>query len=109
VQLYLADPVATVVRPVRRLVSFTRVSLEPGEAARVTFELSTDLAAFTGIAGPRVLEPGELRFDFGASSTDIRGSVSVRLVGDAIVFDDARDAARALLPAVQVTPVAARR
>ena len=30
VQLYLHDPVASVVRPVQRLVGFQRVELEPG-------------------------------------------------------------------------------
>ena len=33
VQLYLGDPVASVVRPVRWLAGFTRVALAPGEAA----------------------------------------------------------------------------
>ena len=37
VQLYLGDPVATVVRPVQWLAGFARAALEPGEAARVTF------------------------------------------------------------------------
>src|SRR5690606_30218924 len=35
VQLYLHDPVASVVQPVQRLVGYTRVALEPGQSRRV--------------------------------------------------------------------------
>jgi hypothetical protein len=97
VQLYLSDPVATVVRPVRRLVGYARVALEAGESARVTFRVSTDLAAFTGLAGRRVLEPGELRLGLGSSSAELRHERSVRLIGDRVEFDDARDVRRALI------------
>src|ERR1700685_4160022 len=37
VQLYLSDPLAQVVRPLRWLAGFARVPLEPGQARRVTF------------------------------------------------------------------------
>lgn len=97
VQLYLSDPVATVVRPVRRLVGYARVALEAGEAKRVAFRVSTDLAAFTGLHGRRVIEPGELRLALGASSADLRAEVSLRLLGEAVELDDARDATRALI------------
>jgi len=50
-QLYLSDPVASVVRPVRWLAGFARVALAPGEDARVTFRLHTDRTAFTGRDG----------------------------------------------------------
>src|SRR5699024_1499745 len=39
VQLYLGDPVASVVRPVRWLAGFARVPLAPGEASRVAFRV----------------------------------------------------------------------
>jgi beta-xylosidase len=102
VQLYLSDPVATIVRPVRRLVGYARVPLEAGESARVTFRVSTDLAAFTGLTGRRVIEPGELRLALGASSAEIRHERSVRLTGQVVELDDARDAARALIADVTV-------
>jgi beta-xylosidase len=73
------------------------VQLEAGEAARVTFRVSTDLAAFTGLAGRRVIEPGELRLALGASSAEIRHERSIRLTGDPLELDDARDATRALI------------
>jgi len=102
VQLYLSDPVATIVRPVRRLVGYARVQLGAGESARVTFRVSTDLAAFTGLTGRRVIEPGELRLGLGASSADIRHERSVRLTGQVVELDDRRDASRDLIAAVTV-------
>ncbi|MDX6419293.1 MAG: beta-xylosidase, partial [Trebonia sp.] len=45
VQLYLGDPVSTVVRPVKWLAGCARAALEPGEAARVTFRLHADRTA----------------------------------------------------------------
>ena len=102
VQLYLADPVATVVRPVRRLIGYARVPLEAGESARVTFRVSTDLAAFTGLAGRRVIEPGDLVLALGASSADLRHERTVRLTGDPLELDDARDVGRALIATADV-------
>jgi beta-xylosidase len=81
VQLYLHDPVAQTTRPVVRLVGFTRVPLEPGEAARVTFGVPADLASFTGLHGRRVVEPGDVQLRFGRSSADIAAAVPLRLVG----------------------------
>ena len=57
VQVYLHDPVSSVVRPVQQLVGATRVDLAAGQSARVCFELSADLASFTGRDMLRVVEP----------------------------------------------------
>jgi hypothetical protein len=83
VQLYLSDPVAPVTRPVIELAGFTRVGLEPGERARVTFTLHADRTAFTGADLRRVVEPGEIRVAIGSSSEDIRGRLTFWLRGDA--------------------------
>ena len=72
VQLYLHDPVASVVRPVNKLIGFARVPLDAGAQARVTFEVPADLASFTGRDGERIVEGGELELRFGASSADLR-------------------------------------
>ncbi len=71
VQLYLHDPVASVVRPVRRLVAFSRVELEAGESAKVVFRVPADLASFTERDGRRIVEPGELVFQLGRSAGEI--------------------------------------
>ncbi|GAA2667190.1 MULTISPECIES: glycoside hydrolase family 3 N-terminal domain-containing protein [Actinosynnema] len=96
VQLYLHDPVASVVRPRRQLVGFARVELEPGEVARVVFRVHADRTSFTGRDGVRIVEPGELRLLVGCSSEDVRWERSVRLLGGTRVVGHDR---------VLVTPV----
>jgi beta-xylosidase len=104
VQLYLADPVASVVRPLKRLVGYARVPLEAGAAARVELRLPTDLASFTGLDGRRILEPGDLDLHLAASSARSHAELRVRLTGAAHVYDDAEDAARALTSTTAVVP-----
>jgi beta-xylosidase len=72
VQLYLRDPVAQVVRPVRYLAGFARVALEPGQARRVVFRLHADRTAFHGRSGTRIVEPGVIEVELGSSSADLR-------------------------------------
>ncbi|MGW0136571.1 beta-xylosidase/alpha-l-arabinosidase [Streptomyces sp. NPDC003299] len=81
VQLYLHDPVASVVQPVQRLVGYTRVPLAPGQSRRVRVGVPADLASFTGRDGRRIVEPGALELRLAASSADIRLTASVRLTG----------------------------
>ncbi len=81
VQLYLSDPVASVVQPVRRLVGFARVELAAGAAARVSFRLHADRASFTGRDLRRVVEAGEVALAVGASSEDLRLRATVHLTG----------------------------
>jgi beta-xylosidase len=90
VQLYLHDPVASVVRPVNRLVSFARVDLEPGGTASVAFTVPTDLASFTGRDGTRVVEPGELQLRLAASSQDVHFTAVAQLVGPVRIVDHTR-------------------
>jgi len=98
VQLYLHDPVASVVRPVQRLVGFARVPLDAGAGARVDFTVPLDLASFTARDGRRIVEPGALELRLGASSTDIRLTADVDVAGPVRVVDHRR----ALHPAVAV-------
>ena len=81
VQLYLSDPVASVVRPVRWLAGFTRVALAPGESARVTFRLHADRTAFTGRDGTRMVEPGAISVAVGGASDDLPLAGSFTLTG----------------------------
>jgi hypothetical protein len=82
-QLYVRDLLASVVRPVKELKGFARVALRPGEQARVRFEVPTDMLCFTGMQGRRIVEPGELELQLGASSADIRLRAVVTLTGAA--------------------------
>jgi beta-xylosidase len=81
VQLYLHDPVAQVTRPDVRLIGYTRVDVEAGQSRRVSFDVSADLSCFTGVAGVRIVEPGDLELRLGASSSDSRHIVNIRLLG----------------------------
>ncbi len=71
VQLYLHDPVASVVRPVQRLIGYRRVEVPAGSSARVVATVPADLAGFTGRDGRRIVEPGAIELGFGRSSADI--------------------------------------
>jgi beta-xylosidase len=82
VQVYLADPVASVVRPVQRLLGFARIDLEPGESADLSISVPADVTSFTGRAGKRIVEPGDIVLGLGASSSDIRLTHVVRLSGE---------------------------
>ncbi|MEU3839398.1 glycoside hydrolase family 3 N-terminal domain-containing protein [Streptomyces sp. NPDC028635] len=90
VQLYLHDPVASVVQPVQRLIGYTRVPLAPGESRRLRVTVPADLASFTGRDGRRVVEPGALELRLSASSTDTRLTATVRLTGPARHVDHTR-------------------
>jgi beta-xylosidase len=72
VQLYLRDPVAQVVRPVRELAGFARLTLRPGQSRRVVFRLHADRTSFCGLSGERVVEAGLIEVDIGSSSADLR-------------------------------------
>lgn len=84
VQLYYKDKVASVARPDRMLVGFTRVPLEPGETRRVTFVVDPSRLAFYDPNMRFVIEPGDFTFSVGASSTDIRAEQVVKLGGEVV-------------------------
>ncbi len=91
VQLYLHDPVASVVRPVQRLLGYRRVELEAGASVTLSVAVPADVTSFTGRDGVRVVEPGEIVLGFGRSSADIPLIHSVQLSGPArpVGFDRA--------------------
>jgi beta-xylosidase len=71
VQLYVHDPVASVVRPVQRLIGYQRVTVPAGSTVRVAVTVPMDLLGFTGRDGRRIVEPGAVELGFGRSSGDI--------------------------------------
>jgi beta-glucosidase len=73
VQLYVADPHAQVVRPIRELRAFIKISLEPGAAETVTFHLDArDLSYWSTKHHRWLVEAGVFEFAIGASSRDLR-------------------------------------
>jgi beta-glucosidase len=81
VQLYYRDLVASVARPERMLLGFTRLSLMPGQTRRVTFTVHPSRLAFYNPQMRFVTEPGAFTFSIGASSADIRAEKTVTLDG----------------------------
>jgi len=86
VQLYARDVVASVARPERQLIGFARVALEPGASRTVHFDVHPSRLAFYDEELRRVVEPGEFRFEAGASSDDIRCTAAVTLDGDVVAY-----------------------
>jgi beta-glucosidase len=80
-QLYARDLLASVVRPVKELKGFARVELLPGETATVAMAVPADVLSFTGLENRRIVEPGEIELQLGASSADIRLRTTVTLTG----------------------------
>jgi beta-glucosidase len=81
VQLYIADPVAQVTRPVKQFAGFARVALDAGERARVTFRLHAERTAFTGVDLRQVVEPGEIEVMLGASSEAVHLRARMQIDG----------------------------
>ncbi|MYR96015.1 glycosyl hydrolase [Streptomyces sp. SID4937] len=90
VQVYLHDPVASVVQPVQRLIGYVRLDLDPGRVARVRMTVPAALASFTGREGHRIVEPGDLELRLSASSTDTRLTARVTLTGPVRTVDHTR-------------------
>ena len=78
-QLYVRDRVASVVRPVKELKAFGRVTLAAGERARMRMTVPVDMLCLTDHSGLRVVEPGWFDLMLGSSSahTPLRSAVQV--------------------------------
>lgn len=81
VQLYIADPVASVTRPVKALKGFKRITLQPGEQKTLTFQLDMRHFAFYNQRMEYVVEPGQIEIMIGSSSDDIRLNGSCEIIG----------------------------
>jgi beta-glucosidase len=86
VQVYVRDVESTLPRPAKELAGFAKVWLEPGRTARAEVCLGRrSFAVWDATANDWLVEAGEYEILVGASSTDLRGSVSVRVEsGDVI-------------------------
>lgn len=85
VQLYVSDTFASVSRPVLELAGFRRVTLEPGQQARVVFQLDVSQLAFLDADMRWRVEAGEVDVIVGASSEDLRLKDTVVIGSDALV------------------------
>ncbi len=83
VQFYLRDEYASMTRPVKELAGFCRVTLQPGEKKRVSFDVSPSFLAFLDRDMRWKIEKGDVGVQIGSSSEDIQ------LVGSFCIRNDA--------------------
>jgi beta-glucosidase len=80
VQLYAAPPADRTDRPVRKLVNFMKITLEPGQKADVVFEVSPDdLAVWDEAEGGWSTPAGTYGLQLGSSSRDVRLSGELKV------------------------------
>ncbi len=72
VQLYVRDEESSIVTPMKQLRGFKRITLAPGEAKTVAFDLGFDDFKLMNKRYEWVVEPGDFMVMIGASSEDIR-------------------------------------
>lgn len=79
VQLYLYDELASVVRPVRELKAFKRITLEPGESKEVVFSLPYFSFSLWDRELKSVVEPGIFNLFIGINAADkqLHGVITV--------------------------------
>lgn len=80
VQLYLRQDFTSLVRPVKELKGFRRITLKPGESRVVSFPIGFDQIKFWK-NGAWTAEPGTINIMIGSSSEDIRLRGSVDYLG----------------------------
>ncbi len=68
VQLYIKDLVGSVIRPDKELKGFQKLDIQPGETKTVSFVITPEQLAFTGIDRLTKVEPGEFKVFLGTSS-----------------------------------------
>ena len=69
VQLYIRDLKGSVVRPLRELKGFKKITLEAGRSANVSFEITADMLRFYGIDMEFAAEKGDFVLYIGGDSS----------------------------------------
>ncbi|MFC6260675.1 glycoside hydrolase family 3 N-terminal domain-containing protein [Levilactobacillus fujinensis] len=85
VQLYYRDQVASVVRPVKQLAGFQKVSLAAGEKTTVKFVIQPSLMSFLDSDMNWKIEAGKFELMLGTSSTDLPLSTTVTVSKDKLI------------------------
>lgn len=71
VQVYVRDLLASMARPVKELIGFKRIHLQPGETQKITFKMPLSQIAFLDTDMNWKVEAGEMRLMVGSSSEEI--------------------------------------
>jgi beta-glucosidase len=78
VQLYVSDPVSSVLRPEKELKAFEKVFLQPGEAKTVKLDVKVgDLAFYDETKKSWKVEGGEFVLELGNSSRNISKTIKI--------------------------------
>jgi beta-glucosidase len=72
VQLYIRDLLGSVVRPVKELKGFQRVSLKAGESKTITFKITVNDLKFYNGKLEYNYEPGDFKVFIGTNSRDVK-------------------------------------
>ncbi|WP_248930636.1 fibronectin type III-like domain-contianing protein [Paenibacillus hamazuiensis] len=91
VQLYVADLLASVARPVKDLVGFRRIHLQPGEEKRVKFQISISQLSFLDRKMEWIVEPGIMSLMIGSSSKDVQLEDTFEIIGNRTVVGNNRE------------------
>ena len=94
VQLYVTDMYASVKTRVMELKDFTRVSLKPGEAKTVSFELTPYQISLLNDHMDRVVEKGEFKICVGGTSPQY---VAKDKIKDSVGYKDGKSGVSAML------------
>jgi beta-glucosidase len=86
VQLYAQLRRRGVTRPVRELIGFDRVSLEPGKTATVTFEVQPAILAYYDVDMNLVVTPGAIELMAGPSSANLPLTTSFTITGEPLTL-----------------------
>lgn len=72
VQLYIRDPIANRIRPVRELKGFQKILLQVGESKTISFNLNASAMKYFDENGEPQLEPGQISIYVGGNSRDVQ-------------------------------------
>ena len=71
VQLYFRDMVGSLTRPVKELLRFEKVALEPGESKEITFTFTTEDLSFYGPDKKWLTETGDFKLWVAKNALDV--------------------------------------
>jgi beta-glucosidase len=81
VEVYLTHREAVVPAPIRALVGFRRIHLEPDEVRHVSFKLTPRDLSLVDVAGRRIVNPGEITVSIGGKQPGFSGSADAATTG----------------------------
>jgi beta-glucosidase len=83
VQLYIRDKYGSIVRPVKELKDFQKITLEPGQTKTITFQQNIRDWGYYNNQGDYLLEPGDFEIMIGRNSREIELKKTVQYISEA--------------------------